>query len=112
MASCKTLQFHDPYFADGETEAEKRLSYLICVTQCCRIKLGINFCQGLAHQPVSTGQVKIAFACVRAYCINKTLCVMEIKYLKEVGRKATYKSACFTQHTPASSVWVFEKEED
>ena len=80
------------------------------VTQWYRIKLGINFREGLAHQPVSTGQVKNVFAGVRVYCINKTVCVVEIKYWEEVGREPTHRTTCFTQHTPASSVWVLKRK--
>jgi len=83
------LQFHDPCFADGDTEIEKRLSYLICVTQRHKIEFGINFCQGLAHQPVSAGQVMNTSASVRVYCMNKTVREEEIKYLEEVERGAT-----------------------
>lgn len=104
------LQLHGPYFADGETETEKRLSCLICGTQWYRIKLGINVCQGAAQQPVSTGQVRNAFPSVRKVCINKTLRAVETKYLEEVEGEATYSSACFTQHSPASPAWILKRK--
>lgn len=47
---------------------------------------------------------------VRVHCVNKSVCVWEIKCLEEVEREATGSSASFTQHTSASSVWVLKRK--
>lgn len=38
------------------------------------------------------------------------MCLLEIKCLEEVEREATGSSACFTQHTPASFIWVLKRK--
>lgn len=59
MEFCKIFQFCDPYFADEETEVEKRLSYLIYFTQCYRIYLGINIASVLLTSLSPQGRTRM-----------------------------------------------------
>lgn len=56
---CIIFQLCDPYFADEETEAEKRQIYLIYFTQSYRIYLGINIASVLLTSLSPQGRTRM-----------------------------------------------------